>query len=254
MLAGDEKYEAFAAARKVEDEAAINRCAGRLAQVVEAAESLAPDDRVRLITRLWKSLPSKHRAEIIWFGIENLQTSDQANTGPAVQKPAEPPGFDLHRLLFDPSNTSELYSAPRRFDLATIFVVTAAYSILFGAISALSYKDMGPAAEIAVGVLVTLVGLAQAFYKDTANPRGVSIVAGAVVQTTILIVIHIAEPRIFGESIVLILFFGGLIGGAFCGYLAGVLVGGVFLVADLIRQKFGKPSETEHEEPPSRNN
>src|SRR3954454_18006243 len=251
MLVGDEQSGSPHSAAGANDVVPLHPIEDRLTEAVEAAQLLEPSDRVRLVTRLWESLPAKHRAEIVWFGIENLQSHVEENTGPTVQKPPEPVGFYLHRLLFDPSNTSELYSAPRRFDLATIFVVTAAYSILFGAISALSYKDMGPAVEIAVGVLVTLVGLAQAFYKDTANPRGVSILAGAVVQTIIVIVIHIAQPRIFGGSIVLIVFFGGLIGGAFCGYLAGVLVGGVFLVADLIRQKFAKPGETEPEEPPS---
>src|SRR3954466_847966 len=206
MLAGDEQAGSSPSAAGADAVVPLEPIEDRLTAAVEAAQLLEPSDRVRLVTRVWESLPAKHRAEIVWFGIENLQSPADESTGPAVQKPPEPVGFDLHRLLFDPSNTSQLYSAPRRFDLATIFVVTAAYSILFGAISALSYKDMGPPVQVAVGILVTFVGIAQAYFKDTANPRGVSIVAGAVALSTILIVLHVSTPRIFGESIVLVVF------------------------------------------------
>src|SRR4051794_5749831 len=239
MWAGDDQSKPLRADSEAYDAVPLEAVAGRLPEVGEAAQLLEPNDRERVVSRLWQSRPAKHRAESVWFGIENLQSPADESTGPAVQKPPEPVGFDLHRLLFNPSNTSQLYSAPRRFDLATIFVVTAAYSILFGAISALSYKDMGPPVQVAIGILVTFVGIAQAYFKDTANPRGVSIVAGAVALSIILIVIQFTTPRIFGESIVLVVFFGGLLGGALCGYLAGVLVGGVFLVADLLRQRFG---------------
>src|SRR3954471_6608040 len=212
MSAGDEQSGSSPSAAGADDVVPLEPIEDRLTEAVEAAQLLEPNDRVRLVTRLWESLPAKHRAEIVWFGIENLQTPAEENSGPAIQKQPEPVGFDLHRLLFDPSNTSQLYSAPRRFDLATIFVVTAAYSMLFGAISALSYKDMGPPVQVAVGILVTFVGIAQAYFKETANPRGVSIVAGAVALSIILIFIHVSTPRVFGESIVLVVFFGGLPG------------------------------------------
>src|SRR3954470_19246843 len=179
MLVGDEQSGSPHSAAGADDVVPLQPIEDRLTEAVEAAQLLEPSDRVRLVTRLWESLPAKHRAEIVWFGIENLQSHVEENTGPTVQNPPEPVGFYLHRLLFDPSNTSQLYSAPRRFDLATIFVVTAAYSILFGAISALS-DYFGPITKTAVGLLVTIVAVTQAFYKDTANPRGVSVVTGAI--------------------------------------------------------------------------
>src|SRR4051812_4116480 len=125
MLAGDEQSGSSPSAAGADDVVPLEPIEDRLTEAVEAAQLLEPSDRVRLVTRLWESLPAKHRAEIVWFGIENLQSPADESTGPAVQKPPESVGFDLHRLLFDPSNTSQLYSAPCRFDLATIFVVTA---------------------------------------------------------------------------------------------------------------------------------
>jgi hypothetical protein len=154
-------------------------------------------------------------------------------------------GPTLWDRLFDPARTSELYSAPQRFDLATIFVVTAAYSILFGAMSAMN-EYFGPITKAAVGVLVTVVAVAQAFYKDIANPRGVSVVTGAITQTVIMILLEIFAPRLllFPGFIVVILF--GVLGGAFSGYLAGVLVGGVFLVADALRKRFTRDTDELH--------
>ena len=201
----------------------------------ELATSLPPDDRTVLIADLWDSLPQKNRSAIVRYTVENLPrlSSQQKVLGNPL--PAEKIGPTIWDRLFDPASTSELYSAPRRFDLATIFVVTAAYSILFGAMSAFS-DYFSPVFQAAVGILVTVVAVTQALYKDVANPRGVSIVTGAIAQTVILIVIGMAAPRYFLEPMLLVIMIGGPIGGAITGYLAGVLVGGVFLVADELRK------------------
>src|SRR3954465_6143274 len=95
-----------------------------LAEALELAEALQPDDRMRLIAELWQSLPPKNRAAIIAYGLENLHASDDQK--PRVSPAASPDPIwpELRRVLFDPANTSQLYSAPKRFDLATIFVIT----------------------------------------------------------------------------------------------------------------------------------
>jgi hypothetical protein len=43
--------------------------------------------------------------------------------------------------------------------------------------------------------------------------------------------------------------FSGVVGGAFLGYVAGVLVGGMFLIADVLRRKFS-PTVTDEDEDP----
>ena len=178
-----------------------------LEAVVAAALALTSRDRQRLVSRIRFSLPNEQRA---------ASTAIRAI---------------LWRTLFDPSNTSELYSAPRRFDLATIFVVMAAYSLLFGALAGL---DALPIVKIFVGGLLAIVAVAQAFFLNVYSPRGVSIATAIPVYTSFVIWMWSAYPRSFpGWLVVLMLLVGPPLG-----YIAGVLVGGVFLVADLVRKKF----------------
>jgi hypothetical protein len=212
-----------------------------LDEAMELAGRLEPGDRTRLFAWLWQSLPTNFRAAVITYGLENVQLpSEEQAPGAANERPVEPIGPNLWEFLFDPSKISNLYSAPRRFDLATIFVVTAAYSLLFGAMTAL---DASPVTKVTVGLLVTAVAVAQAFYQHTANPRGVSVVAGAITLTFFLAVLGIALPRLFGDMYFAAVVLVGPIGGAASGYLAGTLVGGVFLVADALRRKLAKPDQ-----------
>jgi hypothetical protein len=221
-----------------------------LAAVTDAAESLRPDDRMRLIARLWESLPTRNRAAIVAYGIENVhRLADEAEQREQLLPPTKPPQLEsiwpvVWAFLFDPAQTSGLYSAPRRFDLTTIFVVTAAYSIVFGVMSSLNHYGrmtyFGPVTQAGVGVFITVVAMVQALYHHQANPRGVSIVAGAVTQTAI--VSFLAMMHWYYEPFLIVLVGYGMIGGAICGYLAGTVVGGVFLIADFLRGKLERPS------------
>ncbi len=231
-----------------------------LAEVAQLADSLAPLDQVRLIARLMESLPAGYRAAVVEFGLQGNSSGKlrprRDRTAPlfsrsnaeadASGEPVPPPITDLiwpklWSRLFDPAQTSELYSAPRRFDLATIFVVTAAYSLLFGAMSA--FNDyFGPAEKVAVGILVTAVAITQAFYQNTANPRGVSLVTGAVVQTILVFFARLTWRSFLPGPMPVALIIYGVLGGLLTGYLAGALVAGVFLVADLVRNKWEQRS------------
>ncbi|HVT27305.1 MAG TPA: hypothetical protein VHE81_04740 [Lacipirellulaceae bacterium] len=206
-----------------------------LARATVAAQSLESDDQVRLISLLWASLPTKKKAAVLRFELEHLRQPSEETSPPVRLPPANPAWPALQKFLFDQTNTSELFSAPRRFDLATIFVVTAAFSILFGAMSAM---DFGPITEGIVGVLIAVVAAAQAYYQNVANPRGVSVVTGSISLTVMLVVLKIAQPHLIPGPFFAVVLISGLSGGAVAGYLAGVLVGGVFLVADLVRRKF----------------
>jgi hypothetical protein len=209
-----------------------------------AAEKLTPDDRLRLVIRLWSSLPPEHRAALRTLQVEDRFTPAGAKELYAPVSPYTPAGSRLWHALFDRDETSQLYSAPRRFDLATIFVVTAAYSLLFGAMTAL---DFGPVAKIVIGALITLVGVAQAAFLKAYNPRGVSVVAGVIALTTLLGITWLAFSREIYETFFVFAFIYGILGGAIGGYLAGVLVGGVFLVADLLRGKLEDRSQVDLE-------
>ncbi len=198
---------------------------------------LDDDQRLRLVARLWKSLPADHRAALLTLQLEDNH-DESGRIEPTPQEPSSDTGKPtLYGLLFDRRHASDLYSAPRRFDLATIFVVTAAYSMLFGAMS--TFNDyFGPVTQVAVGVLVTTVAVTQALYKDAANPRGVSVVTGSITQTVILVVLRVISPYYLPGPLFLVIVLYGIIGGAISGYLSGTLVGGVFLVADMLRGKF----------------
>jgi hypothetical protein len=222
-------------------------------EVLELAWSLPAIDQTRLIAAVWESLPQKNRTALaLW--LEHARHSPDERPLEREPVPRAPRGPTVWDLLFDPARTSGLYSAPRRFDLATIFVVTAAYSILFGAMAGLDVY-FGPVTKAAVGIFVTVIGVCQAFNQHVANPRGVSVVAGAVTLTVILILGRILG---FNSDPMFISIIIGPICGAFCGYLAGTVVAGVFLVADLLRDWFTSSagssdsraaSETEKESP-----
>lgn len=208
--------------------------------VHQLAESLKPDDRLELVARLWQTLPREQRASLATMQLDEAQ-------GRFEDFVIEPRGPNIWRSLFDPAKTSELYSAPRRFDLATIFVVTAAYSLLFGGLTAL---DVQPVTKIVLGSLVTIVAAAQALFRQTANPRGVSIVAGAGASTLFFLILWLIYPRSFSDSIFFVTVILCIVVGGLMGYVAGVLVGGVFLVADALRGKFEHRSQTDSEETP----
>jgi len=222
---------------------------GATSQVDDAlrvAEALAPDDRLRLIVRLWASLPPEHWAAPT--ARELTQVARRLNDYDA-RRIGEPPWEVVGQMVLKQMAhrrklpTTHLYSAPRRFDLATIFIATAAYSLLFGLMTLL---DFAPLVKLYVGALITIVGVSQALLLNVLDPRRASIVMGVAVQTIYFFVLYLSDPRYFLNSLFIAVVFCGMIGGALFGYLAGVMAAGVFLVADLLRGKFD-PNRTAEE-------
>lgn len=206
-------------------------------QIFRDAASLEPAERLRLIARLWISLPPDH-----WAAPTAKERAD-------VERRLDKRDFDAvadaswrisDRLLDNrepPRRT--VYSAPRRFDLATIFVVTSAYAILFGGFSALG---AWPIVSVAIGGFVTLVGIGQAVLFRGEKPRSASSLVGVILLVITFIGIWIAIPRLY-PTWVLLTMTGIAVGGGFIlGYCAGALVGGVFLAADLLRGRFWRRS------------
>lgn len=200
------------------------------------ALELSADDRLRLVVQLWKSLPAEHRSALLTLQMEDAARRENhpLSASKAALKKARGP--TLMDKLFDPSHTSDLYTAPRRFDLATIFVVTAAYSLVLGVLTAMGWP---PIVKVIVSLLAAAIAVAQALFKTRANPRGVSIVTGVAVCTLSTWIAYPARlDRVLPISLPAATIFLGLVGGSISGYLIGTCVGGVFLVADMVRGKF----------------
>ena len=71
--------------------------------------------------------------------------------------------------------TATIYSAPRRFDLATIMVVTLAYALL---LAGLRLLRMPPSGVLHVAGCITCVGIGQALLFRGKRPRLSSILVG----------------------------------------------------------------------------
>ncbi|MGD9633382.1 MAG: hypothetical protein AB7G28_23655 [Pirellulales bacterium] len=211
-------------------------------EVFEAAATFSPDDRVSLIARLWKSLPQESwpratREELV--AADRLLAKENLTRNESVPWPL------VERILADSVRSSrpKVYSAPRRFDLSTIMVVTAGYAMLFGGINAIfNESDQAAGAALMIGVFVTLVGIGQALLFGGRRPRTASIVVGMILTTLFMISTTMFFSR--GRSVAFLPFMlvYGVISGAIYGYLSGVLVGGVFLVADHLRRLFKRNS------------
>jgi hypothetical protein len=215
---------------------------------LQVAKSLEPNDRLRLIMKLWASLPADHWAaptpyELHEFDLR-LRAHDEGRLLDAPWDFVQAIVKNLSRPR--PAAASKLYFAPRRFDLFTIMLVTAAYAILLSGMSALR---LPPFFMCYVAIFVTVVAAGQALLAGLSMPRAVSVYTGMVAYFVSTLSYTFIEPRFdlseaIPTAIVFSLLFGGILG-----YLAGVLVGGVFLVADLLRQRYGQKDDDN--EPPT---
>ena len=128
------------------------------------------------------------------------------------------------------SPAANVYSVQRRFDLATLFVMTTAFCAVFALIRFLGWSLT--AAMLAAGC-IAFVGFAQAMLRLGWSPRVVSMFAGAVYWTAYLLIFSAAQGGVAMMMILTIPF--AAVGGAVLGYVAGVGAAGVFLVADKLR-------------------
>jgi hypothetical protein len=188
----------------------------RFNQALELVESLEVDDRLRLIARLWESLPDMHRTSLGALLVRGLQPPLKLS----IRRPA-----------------AKVYSAPRRFDLATIFAVTTAYSLLFAAMKGLSFP---PIVSSMVAGFITLIGCAQALLFRGSRPRMASVFAGSTIYTAGIICECFLDPGFRpGDWLIGMLIYGVVFGGVL-GYVGGVVVGGVFLIADVLRKRYSR--------------
>jgi hypothetical protein len=130
--------------------------------------------------------------------------------------------------LFSERPKDKIYCVPRRFDLATLFAVSTAFALLFGLFGQLGST---PWQLLLLFVYISGVGLAQALVFGGRAPRAASVFAGAVLMSGYLALLVPGNNYLAAVAAFL---FSSLFTGAL-GYLTGAVIGGVFLVADLLR-------------------
>ncbi len=108
-------------------------------------------------------------------------------------------------------------------------VVTTAYALLFGA---LRFTPSPPILFAVVAGFITCVGIAQALLFGGKKPRmssalvGVVWLFGLLVTTGAIRLVYDYPSSVIALAIL----------GAFIGYVAGVVVGSVFLTSDMLRK------------------
>ena len=201
------------------------------------AEPLSPDDRLRLIARLWASLPPDH-----WAAPSPAELADVERrlAEHAAGQTADVPWEIVNRMLVnhEAARRGRIYSAPRRFDLATILIVTAAYALVLGGLA--SY-NVPPFVSAYVAAFITCVGIGQALLFGGRRPRLASVLTGMAAYFLCMLSLPFADRHfeIFGPSnLIAFAIMTSVMYGSILGYVAGVLVGGVFLVAEVVRTRF----------------
>jgi hypothetical protein len=124
----------------------------------------------------------------------------------------------------------EIFSVPRRFDMATILVAMTGFALLFAGLRAM---DARPEIMASLAGLFVAVAIGQAFVATAGNPRTASIIAGGLYWfvASAVMGMGITSDRLDFCYLTLAVIFGPI-----TGYLAGTLVGGVFLVAYHLRE------------------
>jgi hypothetical protein len=131
------------------------------------------------------------------------------------------------------ASRDRIYAAERRFDLVSLLTIMSAYAVLFAVMRSL-HASTG--AIVLLAVFVTLVGIGQAFLFRGAVPRGASALVGFFYWTLVNIPFALwngAPPHTIVGLVVV-----SAIPGLVAGYVCGVFVGGVFLVAENLRHMF----------------
>lgn len=130
----------------------------------------------------------------------------------------------------------DLFSVPRRFDLATVLVAMLGFAILF---AVMRWLDMTPSAMALIGGLFTVVAFGQWIAASRGRPREASIVAAMVfVFAGYLLEFVINRGGLEFTLIPRMILFSlrAMLLGVPSGYLVGTLVGGVFLVSHHLRE------------------
>jgi hypothetical protein len=145
----------------------------------------------------------------------------------AVEFPARDPA------PAEPQPSRREAGVPRRFGIGVLLVITTMYAVLFGAMRAC---DCEPFIFALIAVFFTAVGAGQVIVFRGRRPRWASVVAGAATYPILLIWGAVHEALVYGAPDVppdlCASMICGTATGAILGYIAGVLIAGVFLFID----------------------
>ena len=132
----------------------------------------------------------------------------------------------------------EVKRARYRFGIDTLLIITAMYAVLFGTLRALSFS-----AEAFVGTAMffTVVGLGQTLLFRGQRPRRASMIVGCCFSV-VLVIINAAvfQSLVLFRSMFVAILGATAIFGALYGCVAGLLISGVFLVLDKLRNVLAK--------------
>ena len=127
----------------------------------------------------------------------------------------------------------DLFSVPRRFDLATVLVAMLAFALLFSGLRV--YFDATPGAMAAIGGLFVAVAFGQWATADSGSPRKASMIAAGIYWFVFNLGLVYFSPH-YGMDSTGLAMFTALLYSIPSGYVAGTLVGGVFLVSHELRE------------------
>jgi hypothetical protein len=144
-----------------------------------------------------------------------------------VAEPPSPPPSPTH-------STPHIFSVSRRFDMATILVAMFGYAILFGALGFI--PEISTYLIGLFGLFFAVVAVAQAVTIDWGNPRGVSIFAGGMFWFLFAVIQVMDDNFPLSPCTLLAALLTATVFGPIAGYLAGTLVGGVFLISHYLRE------------------
>lgn len=146
---------------------------------------------------------------------------------------AKPP-YGLAQYLVDALEKAprqEVYSVPRRYDLASMFSISVAFAVLFAIMKAM---DAPPSTIMLAGFFFTVVGVAQALLFGGEKPREASILAGLAAGPCSVIVYALVEG--VRPSTAIASSMCAIVWAPVAGYLAGTTIGGIWLIADYLRK------------------
>jgi len=138
--------------------------------------------------------------------------------------------------MSSPTDHAGVFSAPRKFDLSTVLVVTTAYAAVFSLLRAIGIP---PVVVFIVATFFTSVALGQAILFGAEHPRLASAIVGSAFFVVALTIYALLDPGATPEELPSMIVWN-LISGAFWGYVGGVVVGFVFMVAHWVRLMLSK--------------
>jgi hypothetical protein len=124
------------------------------------------------------------------------------------------------------------YAVPRRFGLATLFIITLAFGLLS---AVMQWAHFPPIAVGLVLAFVALVGVLQVIFDQ--SPRHASMIAGSLwFSISAMGLWIVADPNTTSFALSTVAFYAACwaLLGAGIGYCTGTFVGGVFLITELV--------------------